>query len=190
MKELSGIFQKGDGLCLVDVQNEFCAGGALAVEEGDRIIPVLNGYIETALKSGIPVYASRDWHPVGHISFKEQGGPWPPHCIQDTEGAFFHKDLKLPSDVVKITKGVRFDKDQNSVFDKTGLSSRLERNGVKRLVVGGLALDVCVLESILDALKNGFRACLLEKGTRPVSREEGKDAVEKMKAAGAEIIRM
>ena len=134
------IFQNGDALLIVDVQKDFCPGGALAIEKGDRVIPVLNYWIQQARRSNVPVYASRDWHPQGHISFKSQGGLWPPHCIQDSEGAEFHPELHLPGDTVKITKGVRFDQDQNSAFDQTGLAERLSHDGVQRLFVGGLAL--------------------------------------------------
>ena len=154
MNELT--FEKGDGLLIVDLQNDFCPGGALPIEEGDAVVPVINRWIETALALKAPVYASRDWHPVAHVSFKEQEGEWPPHCLQDTEGARFHPDLKLLESVVKITKGVRFDQDQNSVFDQAGLAVRLKRDGVNRLFVGGLALDVCVLASVMDAIKEGF----------------------------------
>lgn len=90
------IFEKGDGLLLVDVQKDFCPGGALPVEGGDEIVPVLNRFVAAALVLETPVYASRDWHPVRHISFKEEGGDWPPHCLQDTDGARFHPDLNLP----------------------------------------------------------------------------------------------
>jgi nicotinamidase/pyrazinamidase len=184
----SEVLQKGDGLCLVDVQNDFCPGGALAIEEGDKIIPILNRWIKAALEKEIPIYASRDWHPAKHVSFKEQGGLWPPHCVQDTEGAAFHRDLDLPESVVKITKGVRFDQDQNSVFDQTGLPKQLERDEVKRLWIAGLALDVCVLASVLDALSAGFEAGLILEGTKPVAAESGEEAIKKMRDAGAKII--
>jgi len=189
MNNSSHALQKGDGLCLVDVQNDFCPGGALAVNEGDQVIPVLNRFIKRALEIGVPVYASRDWHPSNHISFKDQGGPWPPHCVQDTKGASFRKDLELPQGVIKITKGVRFDKDQNSVFDQTGLADQLKRDGVVgRLWVGGLAQDVCVLASVLDGRKAGFQIYVIERATRPVTDESGRQALEEMKNAGAVII--
>jgi nicotinamidase/pyrazinamidase len=141
-----------------------------------------------AHRFGLPIYASRDWHPAGHISFKEQGGPWPPHCLQNSDGARFHPDLHLPPDVVKITKGVRFDHDQNSVFDETGLNERLKRDGVRRLFTGGLALDVCVLASVIDARKAGFEVRLIEDATRPVNENDGREALEKIKKSGAEIV--
>jgi len=180
--------EKGDGLLLVDVQNDFCPGGALPIKDGDRIVPVLNRWVEAAEKKQVPVYASRDWHPLRHISFEGEGGKWPPHCVEESKGADFHPDLKLPDGIVKITKGVRFDKDQNSAFDDTGLASQLKRDGVRRLWVGGLALDVCVLATVLDAREAGFEVHVIGNATRPVTDEGGKLAVEEMKKAGAVIV--
>ncbi|MEJ2165791.1 MAG: isochorismatase family protein [Desulfobacterales bacterium] len=180
--------EKGDGLLLVDVQKDFCPGGRLAIENGDQVVPVLNRWIRYARERGIPIYASRDWHPVGHISFQEQGGQWPPHCIQDSDGARFHEKLALVPDVVKITKGVRFDQDQNSVFDQTGLAVRLRRDKVTRLWIGGLALDVCVKASVLDALEEGFEVFLLREATHPVTAEGGRKALTLMQRAGAGIV--
>ena len=188
MENKHGSLQDGDALLIIDVQQDFCTGGALAVAGADRIIPVLNYWITQARRTGRPVYASRDWHPEGHGSFAEQGGKWPPHCIQDSEGARFHPDLRLPADVVKITKGVRFDQDQNSVFDATGLSERLKRDGVRRLFVGGLALDVCVLASVLDARKAGFDVQLILDATRPVNPEDERQALSQIKKTGAETL--
>ena len=180
--------QSNDALLIVDVQRDFCPGGALPIEEGDRIIPVLNYWIESARRASVPIYASRDWHPVDHISFKEQGGPWPRHCIQDSDGAAFHPGLNLPDNVVKVTKGVRFDHDQNSAFDDTGLSERLKRDGVRRLFIGGLALDVCVLASVIDARKAGFKVQVIADATCPISEEDGRKATQKIKESGAEIL--
>jgi len=181
-------FKKGDALIIVDVQKDFCPGGALPVEHGDKIVPVLNHWIGAAQQQGIPIYASRDWHTVRHMSFKDQGGPWPPHCLQDSEGARFHSDLNLPDNAVKITKGVRFDQDQNSVFDQTGLTVQLKRDGIERLWIGGLAQDVCVLASVLDARNEGFDVFVIREATRPVSPEGGKKALQDMEKAGAIIV--
>jgi len=180
-------FKKGDALIIVDVQKDFCPGGLLAIEKGDEVVPVFNSWIGDAVSRGIPIYASRDWHPVGHISFSEKGGPWPPHCIQDSEGAKFHSDLKLPDSVIKVTKGVRFDQDQNSVFDQTGLATELHKEGINRLWVGGLALDVCVLATVIDAHKEGFEVNLIENATRPVTAQGGRDALSKMNNLGINI---
>ncbi|WP_275098994.1 isochorismatase family protein [Sedimenticola hydrogenitrophicus] len=187
MDHIEELLQPGDGLLLVDVQNDFCPGGALPISGGDGIVPLLNHWIAAASARGVPIYASRDWHPAGHISFQEQGGPWPVHCLQDTPGAMFHPDLQLPGSVVKVTKGVRFDHDQNSALDATGLEVRLRRDGVRRLWIGGLAEDVCVRASVLDALQAGFAVVLIGDGTRPVTWENGVKARREMQDAGAEV---
>ena len=114
------------------------------------MVPVLNDWIAAAESGDTPVYASRDYHPQGHMSFDESGGPWPLHCIQDSDGARFHPDLNLPPDATVVTKGVRLDQDQNSAFDQTGLATELRKQDVMRVFVGGLAEDVCVLATALD----------------------------------------
>lgn len=181
---MTNALKPGDALIVVDVQKDFCPGGALPIENGDAVVPVLNRWIAKAIDRGVPVYASRDWHPVGHISFSERGGPWPPHCIQDSDGARFHADLELPHSVVKVTKGVRFDQDQNSAFDQTGLAAQLRHEGIKRLWVGGLAEDVCVLATALDGRKEGFDVVLIEDATRPVTTQGGEKARAEMREAG------
>jgi len=173
---------------IVDVQNDFCPGGALPIDKGDEIVPVINRWIFAALAKGIPLYASRDWHPARHLSFQEEGGPWPVHCVQDTAGAGFHPDLRLPDSVIKVTKGVRFDRDQNSVFDGTGLAGQLRKNGIARLWVTGLAEDVCVLATVLDGRKEGFEVVLVEDATRSITRESGEKARQTMREAGARIV--
>ena len=182
-------FQKGDALIVVDVQNDFCPGGKLPIEHGDEVVPILNEWMASAAAKGVPVFASRDWHPIAHVSFKDQGGPWPPHCVQDTEGAAFHPDLRLPDDAIIVTKGVRFDQDQNSAFDQTGLAAYMKRRGVERVWIGGLAEDVCVAATALDARAPGFKVCVLEDATRPVTEEQGREALKKMADAGARIER-
>ncbi len=177
--------QPGDALVIVDVQNDFCPGGALPIERGDEVVPVLNEWIAAAMDKALPVYASRDWHPAGHISFDERGGPWPPHCLQDSDGADFHPDLKLPATAIKVTKGVRFDQDQYSAFDETGLAGQLRNDGIHRLWVGGLAQDVCVLATVLDACREGFETHVIMDATRPVNAEGGEDSRARMQNAGA-----
>lgn len=181
-------FKPDDALIVVDVQNDFCPGGALAIEEGDAVVPVLNRIVGQAVEQGIPVYASRCWHPRGHISFRESGGPWPPHCLQDSAGAAFHPALSLPDDVVIVTKGVRFDQDQNSAFDQTGLADELRRRGVRRVWVGGLAEDVCVLATALDARTCKFDVVVVGDAMRPVTAAGGEDARRRMRNAGAEFV--
>jgi len=187
MQQPSDLLRAGDALLVVDVQSDFCPGGALAVPEGDRVVPLLNDWVEAAAAKGVPVFASRDWHPEGHVSFEEKGGPWPPHCLQDTPGARFHPDLRLLAGTVKVTKGTRFDQDQNSAFDQTGLAEEMRRAGIRRLWLGGLAQDVCVLASALDARDAGLDVHLILPATRPVSPEGGEEALEKMRAAGVVI---
>lgn len=178
--------RNGDALLLVDVQNDFCPGGALPIPEGHRVVPVLNGWIEAADSAGVPIYASRDWHPRGHPSFREEGGEWPVHCLQDTAGAAFHPELRLPPDTTVVTKGTRFDQDQYSAFDQTGLEERLRRDGVRRLWAGGLAQDVCVCASVLDARTLGFQVSLIPGGSLPVTSEGGEDALRRMREVGVE----
>jgi nicotinamidase/pyrazinamidase len=178
------ILKEGDALLVVDVQRCFSPGGQLPVAGADEILPVLNRWIEAAVELRIPVYFSRDWHSQGHVSFQEQGGPWPAHCVQDTESAGFLPDLLVPEGSVIVTKGVRLDQDQNSAFDQTGLAQRMERDGVKRLYIGGLAQDVCVLASALDATYAGFETVLLVDATRPVTAAGGEEALRRMEQAG------
>jgi nicotinamidase/pyrazinamidase len=187
MNKLEDAFHEGDALVIVDVQNDFCPGGALPIERGNEVVPILNRWIAAALIKHVPIYASRDWHPRDHISFQQQGGLWPPHCIQDTEGARFHPELQLPGSVIKVTKGVRFDQDQNSIFDATGLHCEFRNKGIKRLWVGGLAEDVCVLATVLDARREGFDVVLIQDATRPVSILGGGRARLQMHDAGARL---
>ena len=180
-------FKHGDALLIVDMQIDFCPGGALPVPGGDEIIPYLNECVAAAREAGVPVIASRDWHPQQHPSFEAEGGEWPPHCVQDTEGASFHPELALPLEAVKVSKGVRFDKDQYSVFDETGLGDFLRGHGIERIWIGGLAQDVCVHASILAACDEGFDVHLLAAATRPIDAQQGEEAIAEMRAAGALI---
>jgi len=184
---LKDMFREGDALLVVDVQNDFCPGGALAIAGGDAVVPVLNAWIEAALNRRIPIFVSRDWHPEGHVSFKESGGPWPRHCVQDTDGARFHPDFRVPPEAVKITKGTRLDHDQLSAFDETGLAEALRRLKIKRVIIGGLAQDVCVLLSAQDARRAGLAVAVIKDGTRPISAESGEKALAKMRAAGVAL---
>jgi len=190
MTKVEVTLQPGDALIVVDVQNDFCPGGALPIADGDKVAPVLNRWIDAALAQGAPVYFSRDWHPVQHVSFAQRGGLWPPHCIQDSEGARFHPDLHVPPSAVIVTKGTRFDHDQNSVFDETGLAAQLRHDGVRRLFVGGLAEDVCVLATVLDARKENFEVLVIADGVRPVTEAGGEEARKKMQEAGARLIQI
>lgn len=179
------VLRSGDALLVVDVQVDFCPGGALPVAGGDEVVPELNRWIEAARDAAVPVIASRDWHPVAHCSFRQQGGPWPPHCIQDTPGARFHPDLKLPPDAVKVSKGIAFDRDAYSAFDGTGLAHYLRQRSICRLWIGGLAEDVCVLATVTEACDHGFETHLLVDATRAVDSTRAESALREMRDAGA-----
>lgn len=179
--------EPGDALILVDVQVDFCPGGRLPIERGHDVVPVLNRWTDAATAARIPVYASRDWHPAGHPSFAESGGQWPVHCLQDSGGARFHPDLKLPPSAIVVTKGTRFDRDQYSAFDETGLAADLRKRGVRRVWVGGLAQDVCVRATVLDARREGFETVVIADGMLPVTQAGGKRAIEEMRQAGARV---
>lgn len=178
--------ERGDALLIVDVQNDFCPGGALGVLEGDQVVPVLNRWIQQAEREGIPIFLTRDWHPAGHVSFKERGGPWPPHCVQDTPGADFRHDLILPRDAQIISKGADFDLDSYSAFGGTDLTTRLREAGIKRVWIGGLAQDYCVRATSLDALREGFEVHVILAATRAVNARpgDGDRALDDMKHAG------
>ena len=179
--------RQGDALLIVDVQNDFCPGGALAVPGGHEVVPVLNHWIEEAQRKNIPIYVTRDWHPAHHVSFKERGGPWPPHCVQGTAGAAFHPGLRLPSNVEILSKGYDPDEDHYSAFGGTGLKEKLKQAGIKRLWIGGLTQDYCVRETSLDALREGFEIHVIVAATRAVdvNPDDGRRALEDISRAGA-----
>ena len=174
----------GDALLLVDVQRDFCPGGALAVPGGDTIVPVLNRWIAAAEAAGVPVFATRDWHPPDHVSFEAQGGPWPPHCVAGTEGAAFHPGLALPDDAVIVSKATEPEAEAYSGFDGTDLAAALRELGVRRLWVGGLATDYCVRASALDAAEAGFEVALIPGGHRGIAENTSDEALRDMEAAG------
>ncbi len=180
-------FERATGLVIVDVQKDFCPGGTLAVRDGDKVVPVINQYIELFDKAYLPVFVTRDWHPEDHMSFRVKGGPWPPHCIQESEGAEFHPDLFVPENALIISKALRPDADAYSGFEGTNLELDLRREKVCRLLVGGLATDYCVKNTVLDARRLGFEVYLLMDAIRGVDVKEGdsEKAVEEMKRQGA-----
>jgi nicotinamidase/pyrazinamidase len=186
------MFVAGDGLLVVDPQNDFCPGGALAVVEGDRVMAVLSAWAAAAGGAGVPVFVSRDWHPARTTHFKEYGGVWPPHCVMGTYGAAFHAELHLPDGAIVVSKGMGEAEDAYSAFEArdeqgTPLATLLEQRGVRHLYVGGLATDYCVKSSTLDALRSGYRVTLIPDGMRPVNVQpgDGDQALADMRAAGA-----
>lgn len=176
-------------LIVVDVQNDFCPGGTLAVPHGDEVIAPLNKLIDEFLDRGDPVYKSRDWHPRSTRHFSAYGGTWPVHCVQNTKGAQFHPALRDDPRIKVVSKGLG-ETDGYSAFDETDLGSQLHNAGVQELIVGGLATDYCVKNTVLDALGQGFKVKAVEDAMRPVELQpgDGERAIEEMRAAGAEIV--
>jgi nicotinamidase/pyrazinamidase len=182
----------GDALIAVHVQNDFLPGGSLAVAGGDEVVAVLNGYIAAFERRGLPIYATRDWHPADHCSFRAAGGVWPPHCVAGSRGAEFAPGLALPPDATVISQATRSDRDTYSGFEGTGLAATLRERGVRRLFIGGLATDYCVLKTVTDALAAGFDVCLLEDAVRAVNvaADDGRKALDEMRRRGADAIRL
>lgn len=176
-------------LIVVDVQNDFCPGGTLAVAHGDEVVAPLNKLIDEFLERGDPVFKSRDWHPPTTKHFAAYGGTWPIHCVQNTKGAEFHPALRDDPRIKIVSKGLG-DTDCYSAFDETDLAAQLDREGVKELVVGGLATDYCVKNTVLDAINKGFRVKAVAAAMRAVDLHpgDGEKAIAEMRAAGAEIV--
>ena len=180
---------RGDALLLVDVQCDFLPGGRLPVAGGDRILGPSRRLLQYFVDWGLPVYASRDWHPPDHCSFSPRGGPWPVHCVAGTDGAEFAPGLELPNPAVVISKACDGNKDAYSAFDGTGLADLLRAEGVRRLFVAGLATDYCVLRSVLDALAQGWSVVLLADAVAAVDLRagDGTRALSRMRRHGAQL---
>lgn len=163
----------GDALLIVDVQNDFLPGGALPVCGGDQVIPSLNAAIARFRAHGLPVYATRDWHPANHCSFRPNRGVLPPHAIEDTPGAAFPAALALPPETKIVSKGTMMERDAYSGFEDTALAAMLRAEGIVRLFVGGLATDYCVLNTVSDALDHGFEVILLPDAMCAVELQPG-----------------
>ena len=175
-----------DALIVVDPQLDFFPGGALAVPRGDEILPAVNRAIEAFSERGLLVVVTRDWHPSDHCSFVGQGGPWPPHCVRGTSGAELHPELVLPSMFTMVHKAATPDRESYSDFEGTGLADFLRGRGVRRIFVGGLALDYCVRATCLDGVDAGFQVVLLTDATRAVNvhPEDGDRALAELVAVG------
>ncbi len=183
---------RASALLVIDVQNDFCSGGALAVPGGDAVVPALNRMIGWASSSGRPIYATRDWHPPDTHHFKAYGGVWPVHCVQGTAGAKFHPDLALPASATIVTTGDTTDSEGYSAFEGhtphgSSLVHALRERQIAHLYVGGLATDYCVRHSVLDALKSGFEVTLLTDAVAGVDVNPGDSAkaLDEMRRAGA-----
>ncbi len=181
--------KKKRALIVVDVQNDFCPGGALAVSHGDEVVAPLNKLIEEFLDGGDLVVKSRDWHPQQTRHFALYGGTWPVHCVQNTPGAQFHRDLLDDPRIKVVSKGMG-DEDSYSAFDGTDLAGLLRERGVEEVWIGGLATDYCVKNSVLDARREGFQVKAITEAMRAVELQpgDGERAIEEMRKAGAEII--
>jgi len=182
-------------LIVVDVQNDFCPGGALAVPDGASIVSVLNQYVQSFGERSLPIFASRDWHPMKTRHFRDFGGLWPIHCVQGTHGAAFHGGLQLTTDATIVSKGEDPESDAYSAFQGTtpegiALAAALEAKRVERVYVGGLATDYCVKSTILDALKHGLVASILVDASRGVNLKphDSELAIEEMVRAGADVV--
>ena len=180
-------------LLVVDIQIDFCPGGALSVPRGDEIIPVLNRYIERFHRAGLHIFVTRDWHPAKTSHFKAFGGTWPVHCVQGSEGAQFHPGLMLPDNAVIISKGMAPNRDDYSALhgvDPNGnpLPEVLKEFGIERIFIGGLTTDYCVKESALEGLRQGFRVTVLTDAVRGVDLKPGDSerALKEIRAAGAD----
>lgn len=182
--------QPGDALLIVDVQNDFLPGGSLAVPRGDEVVTVLNHYLDIFAMQNLPVYATRDLHPEHHCSFRAQGGPWPPHCVADTQGAQFAAALQLPPAAVIVSKATKPEQDAYSGFQGTDLHRRLHAAQIRRLLIGGLATDYCVLNTVRDALRLGYQVLLLGDAIRAVDVRpgDGLRAEQEMTRLGAQRI--
>jgi nicotinamidase/pyrazinamidase len=178
---------ENDSLIVVDVQRDFCPGGALPVSDCNQIIPRLNKYVDTFNSVRARIFATRDWHPPNHVSFKPYGGPWPPHCVQCSKGAEFHPNLKLPRRAKVVCKATNPSIESYSGFDGTDLGQELRNKGVKRVFIGGLATEYCVKNTVLDALNLGFEAVLLADATRGIDLkpDDTQNAIQEMIKRGA-----
>ena len=192
MKPISVRLRPGDALVLVDVQNDFLPSGNLAVPAGEEVVPLLNRYIEKFTRADLPVFATRDWHPPDHCSFSSHEGVWPPHCVAGTRGAEFADNLAVPESATVISKAVQAQKDAYSGFDGTNLNSELQQRHVQRVFVGGLATDYCVLNTVIDALGNGYEVFLLIDAIRAVDvqPQDGARAIEDMLRSGAQPVEL
>lgn len=182
------IDKKTDALIAVDLQNDFCPGSALAVPNGEEVIPVINRWLAI---DGLFKVATRDWHPADHCSFKEYGGTWPPHCVQNTPGAEYHPDLDASKIDLIISTADNPDKEAYSGFDGTDLESELKLRGIKRLFIGGLATEYCVKSTVLDALKAGFEVVVIKDAIRGIEVNNGdcEKAMSEMRKAGATFVK-
>jgi nicotinamidase/pyrazinamidase len=188
------VMTRRSALLLIDVQKDFCPGGALPVPDGDKVVDALNRYIRAAIADGTPIYASRDWHPAVTVHFAKYGGQWPVHCVQNTDGARFHEKLELPAHAIVVTTGEGALEQGYSAFEghtpeAKSLLTDLQQRGIDHLYVGGLATDYCVKHSVLDARKAGLDVTVLGDAIAGVEVKPGDSAraIAEMRDAGARV---
>lgn len=185
MKKLA--LEPGDALLIVDLQNDFLPGGALGVRHAQGLVARVNDYIERFRRAGLAIIASRDWHPEDHCSFREQGGPWPVHCVAGSKGAAFAEDLALPDDILIVSKSTEKSREAYSALDGTGLDVELNRRRIERIFVCGLATEYCVLYTTRDATAAGYEVVILTDAIGAIEARPGDSerAVEEMRRLGA-----
>ena len=176
-----------EALLIIDFQNDFVPGGALPVPRGDEILARVNELIDSGRFDLIA--ATRDWHPADHGSFEQQGGPWPPHCVQGTEGAELYPGLAKDKIDAVVDAGYRPELEGYSGFEETNLESVLREKKIDRVTVVGLATDYCVRHTALDALKNGFDVVIDREGVRGIDVKPGdsEGALRELEDAGATV---
>lgn len=173
-------------LIVVDVQQDFCAGGALPVPDGDAVVEPIKRLIA---KHDL-VLATRDWHPPDHHSFREQGGPWPPHCVQGSAGARLHPGLDQAQIDELVSVGYEREAAGYSGFEQSELERLLRERGVQQLRICGLALDYCVKETALDAARRGFDVTVELAATRAIDASPSglEQVVAELRAAGVKVV--
>lgn len=181
------VLAAGDALLIADIQNDFLPGGALGVAGGDEIVPVVLAYIRLFQGRGLPVFLTRDWHPPDHCSFRDRGGPWPVHCVAGSPGSLPPRGFETPPSAVIIYKAIDADDEAYSAFHNTSLQRHLKAIGVRRLFIGGLATDYCVLNTVKDARALGYETWVLADGMKPVNLrpDDGRHAEDEMVRSGA-----
>jgi nicotinamidase/pyrazinamidase len=174
-------------LVVVDVQRDFCEGGALAAANTLSLLPLLRRFIAEAKRQGALVVYTQDWHPPDHSSFKANGGPWPVHCVAGTPGAELMPPLKAETGDIGIHKGVGVNGAGYSGFDETPLQQQLRDKGITRVGVAGIATEYCVRATALDALKAGFDTTVLENLIRAVQEAEVPQVLAELKQVGVKL---
>jgi len=186
------ILTSNDALLIADIQSDFLPGGALGISGGGEILPVLLTYIRRFHTRRLPIFLTRDWHPPNHCSFREQGGPWPVHCVAGTPGSLPPVEFETPASAVIVYKAIDTDREAYSAFHRTTLDRHLRALGVRRLFIGGLATDYCIMHTVTDALSLGYAVCLLLDGIKAVNvqPDDGRRAEQEMLRLGATPVRL